>query len=385
MTVEWNPVVVSDRATRRRADGKAPKLNDAGSSVPRFRLVRFRDIELAKGAPYLVKGILPREGLVVAWGPPKCGKSFWIFDLVMHVALGQDYRGRAIEQGPVVYVACEGERGLGARVEAYRRHHGITANVDPPFHLITTRLDLVVDHSPLIVDIRAQLGEEIPSAIVVDTLNRTLAGSESSDEDMAAYVKAADAIREVFRCAVVIIHHCGHDATRPRGHTSLVGAVDAQLAIRRDKGTGTITVLVEWLKDGAEGDQIISRLDVIEVGMDDDGEPITSCVIVEADPSSAVGAEARKKGRAPSPAAVKFHDGLVNACAANGKRGPESAHRPAVSMALWKAECVRLGLLDPEGKADAARSLFSKYRRELVTAEWVGCNADLAWSLRAGK
>jgi hypothetical protein len=39
---------------------------------------------------------------------------------------------------------------------------------------------------------------------VLDTLNRSLAGSESDDEDMAAYVKAADAIREAFGCAVVI-------------------------------------------------------------------------------------------------------------------------------------------------------------------------------------
>ena len=27
---------------------------------------------------------IPRVGLVVVWGPPKCGKSFWAFDLAMH-------------------------------------------------------------------------------------------------------------------------------------------------------------------------------------------------------------------------------------------------------------------------------------------------------------
>jgi RecA-family ATPase len=81
--------------------------------------------------------------------------------------------------------------------------------------------------------IREQAGA--PAAVVIDTLNRSLAGSESSDEDMAAYIKAADAIRDAFNCAVVIVHHCGHEGTRPRGHSSLMGALDAQVAVTKDQ------------------------------------------------------------------------------------------------------------------------------------------------------
>lgn len=47
----------------------------------RFQLVRFSEIALDQTRSYLVQGLIPREGLVVVWGPPKCGKSFWIFDL----------------------------------------------------------------------------------------------------------------------------------------------------------------------------------------------------------------------------------------------------------------------------------------------------------------
>src|SRR5215213_6257314 len=98
-----------------------------------------------------------------------------------------------------------------------------------------TRVDLVQDHKALIASIKGQLVEdETPVAVVLDTLNRSLRGSESSDEDMSAYVNAADAIREAFQCAVVVVHHCGIDGTRPRGHTSLTGAVEAQLAVKRD-------------------------------------------------------------------------------------------------------------------------------------------------------
>ena len=95
---------------------------------------------------------------------------------------------------------------------------------------------------------------------MLDTLNRSLNGSESNDKDMAQYIRAADAIREAFDCVVIIVHHCGVEGTRPRGHTSLTGAADAQLAVSRDADENVI-VKVEWMKDGAEGDVIASRLE----------------------------------------------------------------------------------------------------------------------------
>ena len=165
----------------------------------RFKLVRFDAIQLPTDPAYLVKGLIPREGLCVCWGPPKCGKSFWIYDVTMHIACGWEYRGRKVNRGPVVYVACEGERGLGARTEAYRQR---TGTVDADFYLLTTRLDLVAEYETLIGDIAAQV--EQPVAVVIDTLNRSLRGSESRDEDMGDYLRAADVIREAFSCTVII-------------------------------------------------------------------------------------------------------------------------------------------------------------------------------------
>ncbi len=244
----------------------------------RFKLVRFDQIKLPTDPAYLVKGLIPREGLCVVWGPPKCGKSFWTYDVAMHIACGWEYRGRKVKRGPVVYIACEGERGLGARTEAYRQKK---APVDAYFYLLTTRLDLAAEYETLIADIAAQV--ERPVAVVIDTLNRSLRGSESSDEDMSDYLRAADAIREAFSCTIVIIHHCGIEGSRPRGHTSLTGACDAQIAVKKDRD-GIVTCLVEYMKDGPEGDEICSRLEVMEVGVDEDGDPISSCIIVEAEP-----------------------------------------------------------------------------------------------------
>jgi hypothetical protein len=146
-------------------------------------------------------------------------------------------------------------------------------------------MDLVKDHRALVAAVHT--ANIAPSAVVLDTLNRSLRGSESRDEDMAAYLAAGDAIREAFNCVVPIVHHCGVDERRPRGHTSLTGAIDAQIAVKRD-APGNVLMTVEWLKDGEEGDLVASRLERVLVGTDDDGNEISSCVVVPVGSSEAI-------------------------------------------------------------------------------------------------
>jgi hypothetical protein len=249
---------------------------------PRIRLVPFDEIKVQTANRHLIKGLIPATGLTVVWGPPKCGKSFWITDAALHIALGWEYRGRRVRRGAVVYCAMEGVSGYGARLEAFRQRR-LPEDHDPvPFYLVPAPMTLVDDRDALVAAIRRQLINEKPVAIVLDTLNRSIGGSESDDRDMAAYIAAADALWDEFNCAVVIVHHCGKDDSRPRGHTSLTGAADAQIAVKRDPA-GNIVVTIEAMKDGPEGDQIISRLERVEVEVDEDGDLITSCVVVPID------------------------------------------------------------------------------------------------------
>jgi hypothetical protein len=337
--------------------------------APRFSLVRFRDVRLATSSAYLVKGIIPREGLTVVWGPPKCGKSFFVFDLLMHVALDWSYRGRKVTKAPVVYVACEGERGLGARIAAYRRKHSVD---EADFFLVTTRLDLVGERNELIGAIRAQIGDVDPGAIAIDTLNRSIAGSESSDEDMGNYVKAADAVREAFKCVVIVVHHCGLDDKRPRGHTSLTGAADAQIAVKRD-GDELVTAIVEYMKDGAAGDAISFRLQQVAVGTDEDGDPITSCVVVPSDDTP--------ETRGPKLTATERRclDALNNALVDHGETRPGDRNIPNVSvvkLATWKEYSSKAGVTEGATSKDSSRTMFARYRKALmdkgVVREWEG-------------
>jgi hypothetical protein len=302
-----------------------------------------------------------------------------MFDLSMHIALGQGYRGRRVQKGPVVYLALEGGRGFTHRVEAFRRRHSVT---DAPFYLITDRTDLVNDHVELINEISAQSSER-PALVVIDTLNRSLFGSENSDKDMAAYIRAADAIREAFGCTVAIIHHCGVAGDRPRGHTSLTGAVDAQLAVKRDNDI--ITVTVEWLKDGQEGAEIVSWLKQVELGADSYGDPITSCVVVADDPMARLlgmpGSQIVRPAVAKlKPKAKLGLDQLRECIAEAGRDAPVSTNIPAgargVTLDEWRERLGKAAVINVKGNP---RQEFKRIREELQNAKLICVWEDFVW------
>src|SRR6516165_11338187 len=238
-----------------------------------FVLKNFDTIEIPNDPTYLVKDLLPDVGLAVIFGPEKCGKSFWLFHVMMHVALGWAYRGLDVIQGAVAYCALEGGRGFAKRIVAFRQEF-LAQDPDPvPFWLLDVRIDLIKEHSALIAAIRTQLNNVRPAAIVIDTLNRALNGSESKDEDMGKFIAAADAIRDAFNCLVVIIHHTPLIGGRPRGHSSLAGADDCQISVEKNDASGIVTCKVVHMKDDFSNVVLASKLKQVEIGVDNKGNP----------------------------------------------------------------------------------------------------------------
>jgi AAA domain len=339
-----------------------------------FPLRAFETIRLeTERHNYLVKGLLANTGLAVIWGPPKCGKSFWAADLGIHIALGWNYRGHRVQQATVIYVALEGRDGFPARVEAFRRHHGVD---NAPFYLLPTSLDLVAESGELIAAIKAQLGKNLPGALFLDTLNRSLVGSESKDEDMARFLAAAEKVAQELSCAVLIVHHCGIDASRPRGHTSLSGAVESQLKVER-VASGEVVVTVELAKDFEEGTEIVSRLERIELGTDPDGDPITSLVVLPVEGPI----QRRTATRKLSPRQQLALAALDECAAAGGKPAPTNLELPArtivVPLTAWREELYIRGVLDRDAKNP--REEFKRVRQQLQARGLIGIQEDLAW------
>ena len=351
--------------------------------VRRFELIPFDEIRVGGVPSYLVRGLIPRHGLTLVFGPMKSGKTFFMIDLMMHVALDREYRGHRVKGGCVVYCVLEGPHGFRGRIEAFRRHKMAAPVEDVPFHLVAARMSFIADHRELVADIRDALGDDRPPAvIVIDTLRRSLEGSESDDEDIAAYVGAADRVREAFGCAIVLVHHSGLEAGRPRGHTSLGAAVDAQLACTKDK-SGKVTVEVQLMRDGPEGETLHGQLREVDIGFDDDGLPMTSCVFdaEEDTPTTSMRKPAGKKLSAKHMLALQA---LNEAIAAVGRSPPpETAEIPAnvekvVSKRQWIAQATRRGISDSECES-APRMAVGRALIELQTAGKIGVWDDYVW------
>ena len=178
---------------------------------------------------------------------------------------------------------------------------------------------------------------------------------------MSAYIAAAGKIEEAFGCLVVIVHHCGVDATRPRGHTSLTGAVEAQIAIKKSDD-GLVTATLERAKDLEEGGEIFSRLELVEVGVDPDGDPITSLIVVPAEESAA-----QKTAKDLSPANRRALDALFEALLDFGTVPPANSYIPAhtrtTTLVRWEAICEAKMIADSE-KPDSKRKAFVRASRK---------------------
>jgi hypothetical protein len=250
--------------------------------IPKIQLIPFEQITLEDAVEeWLIKDVTPRQGLGLMWGTSQTYKSFQELDQDLHIALGWDYRGHRVQQGPVVYCAFEGGRGVSKRVEAWRQRYLLKHTEPVPFYLLPMRLELVKDAEELIEAIRKQLDGVDPVKISLDTLNRSMTGSESRDADMGAYLAAADSLREALGSFVNIIHHPGWDGSRVRGHTSLPFGVEVEIAVTSPAKFLSM-MEVRKMKDGETGLTLHSKLEKVTVGTDADGVSITSLVAVEA-------------------------------------------------------------------------------------------------------
>jgi len=341
------------------------------------------EVTMPTSSNYLVKGILPRTGLGVAWGPPKCGKSFYIFDLVMHVALGRKYRDRKVRQGSIVYCALEGGHGFRNRMVAWRKSYLNGHDRSVPFYLMAEPLNLIADYKDLIADIDEQLGGDRPAIIVIDTLNRALIGDENKSEDMAKLIKAADALRTFFGCLVLFIHHCGIVGSRPRGHTSLAGADDVQIAIDRDKN-GIITARVEHMKESEAGAVFSSKLEPVDLGNDEDGDEITSCVIIESKPAATMPqlTKAQQLAYDALQRAIKDEGVEVKAGSEMANKGVPVGQRACLSES-WRQQFYDLhGAKKPETKRQALfRATLDLEEQKLIALVGKAGETQYVWLL----
>jgi len=220
----------------------------------------------------LVKGVLDQGAMTILYGESNAGKTFVAMDLAYHIARGLPWAGRKTAALPVLYIAAEGGKGARKRAAALAARHGPAVAfwfLMHPVNLLRADADL----QPLIAAVRAT-GERF-GLIVVDTLSRAMAGGdENASTDMGAMVKHLDALRSATGAHLMAVHHSGKDRARgARGHSLLRAATDTEIEIV----DGVISVTKQRDLDGGFSSGFV--LDVVTLGVDGDGDPVTSCTV----------------------------------------------------------------------------------------------------------
>ncbi len=246
----------------------------------KLRYELFCNIRPRLKSNYLVKGLLDKEAMSVVFGDSNSGKTFFALDLCFQVALGQEWQNMKVRQGGVVYIAAEGGMSFSRRIEAIRISRQLDPNEKLPFALVPCPIDLASEMSDVqeLVDLISKVTVDIGISVdllVVDTLSRAMAGgNENASEDMGAFIRNVDAIRERTKSHVMIIHHTGKDQSRgARGHSSLRAAADTEILIKESRAT------IQKQRDMDIRDPIGFHLRPISVGADEDGHAVTSCVV----------------------------------------------------------------------------------------------------------
>jgi hypothetical protein len=243
------------------------------------RLYRVEDLEQLEPANWLVKGHFTEDSIVCLYGDYGKGKSFLALDWALCVAAGQEFLDKhEVDPGGVLYVYSEGIRSLKFRIRAWKEQYGVgddkLRNVvfsGSQFNFCdTSEMDTILG------DAQVCLGCK-PRLIVIDTLNKNLNGDENDNRDMGDYLANVNLARELTGACVISVHHQGKDRGKGlRGHSSLGGGCDTIIHV---DGTGDVMhVRCEKQKDHQPFAAYTLKKRVFTVGMDRDGEDVTSCV-----------------------------------------------------------------------------------------------------------
>jgi hypothetical protein len=264
------------------AEGKASTV-PAEVKPPRFQIHTTTGYQLAvKRLTWFVRGVLPLAQLGVVFGASGSGKTFYVLDLLIHIALGRDWFGRRVRRAKVLYVVAEGASGFRDRVAAWCIYHGVEmSELDGWLYILGDTPNLMAkdDAVALVSCARSQApGVEL---VVLDTMAQVTPGAnENSGEDMGGFVKTSRLVGKALNAMVLLVGHSGKDGDRGlRGWSGLKGAMDVELEVVRTREYRAMTVTK--LKDGeGEGTEFQASLLKVVTDFDiEDGE-VSSCVIV---------------------------------------------------------------------------------------------------------
>lgn len=333
-----------------------PKTTPAKTDNSADFQIETRD-DLAARPPmrFAIKRILPDSGVIAIFGPSGGGKGFVGHELLCCLADGTPFFGHPVTRPmPCLSIQLEGIGGIPSRVMAREIRHGKSPGVR---YLMPAEFDLLnPEDRARLIRIAKDAGI-VNGAILIDTMNRAAPGiDENSSRDAGLVLAALKELQAALGGLVAIVHHSGKDTTRGmRGHSSFYAAMDGVIEVTRDADRRSWRL--EKAKDGEDGLEVPFRLEVVEVGKDEEGGAITSCVVVaDEDAKSATRSRLPKGG---NQRVIWNALGELLRSSAHFGKGGAPALRPCVDIEFAVAELAPRLAVDSSRQTERTRQAIT--------------------------
>jgi AAA domain/Primase C terminal 2 (PriCT-2) len=344
---------------------------------------------------WLIKHLLPTTGVGLISGQWGTGKTFVAIDLALSLMTGTPFAGRtAKRKGGVLFIAAEGASEIPIRlsglIEAKLPDHKdklpfAWAESWPMLMVSGAVEQLAVIAKEAADRMKAEFGVDLV-LVIVDTMSAAAGFKDENASSEAQFVM--NVLSELSRRTGALILACDHFGkaveTGTRGSSAKEAAADVVIACLGDRAqAGSVTALsiaVRKLRSGATGAETPFRLRTVDMGVDEDGEPITTCV-VEWSPVTVAPAPEAAKGRGWPKSTVLFRVALVTTLKLHGSDqmvlgGPTVV---AVELDRVREEFDKRYPLDAGGNAierkrqvNKRRQAFKRAREEVESRGLIG-------------
>ena len=229
----------------------------------RFRAVDRQGMKEIKPPKWLIKDTLPERGYAMLVGKRGTFKTFVALDMALSVATGgmnyfednDEWEGNFPEiskPGPVAIAVGEGRSSINNRVKAWELEN-IEGDEAPNIVLIDPVPRPDEEDINAFIDTLLGLHDDY-SLVVLDTVGRSMQGlNENSQQDASQFTRMVETIQYELDCAVLAIHHSGHNEEgRARGSSVFGADVDSEFIIDRANKDHVIKLMNTKQKDGPE-------------------------------------------------------------------------------------------------------------------------------------
>jgi hypothetical protein len=266
----------------------------ASHNASHFRLLLDADLERQPPLRWLVKRVIPDAGIGAIYGDSGTFKSFLTLDGLAHIANGQEWFGYRVKRAPCVYVPFEGQGGVPSRVKAWRlaqaaqRNPDVLMSVVPPDDVLS---NIAVIMDPINLREKADRDTLVATlmesgraggVLCIDTLAHASAGLDENSSAMAEMISIFRDMQLRLGGVILLIHHSGKDASRGmRGWSGLHAAMDFVIECQRNKESAALAAefVLTKVKDGTSGTSTKFLLHPVHIGIDEDGDYISSLVV----------------------------------------------------------------------------------------------------------